>query len=100
HIQDLAFLSEISRKDSRTYLDTLDGMDPFSSALVALRVLKHHAVPLDERTLTWLREEGALPADIAPADAQAFLEKIVPPAHAEATFTALRRQAAERTAKA
>src|SRR5437764_614028 len=35
HHLDLGFLREMSRKDARTYLDTLDGMDPFSSALVA-----------------------------------------------------------------
>lgn len=92
HQLDLSFLLKMGRKEARTYLETLDGMDVFSAAVVSLRALDQHAVPVDERALAWLKQRSAAPAEATQAEVQAFLEKIVPESQAEAVMTALRHR--------
>jgi len=100
HHLDLGFLHKMGRREARTYLETLDGMDPFAAAVVVLRALKHHAVPVDERVLAWFREEGAVPAEAAQSDVQGLLERIVGPAQADAVFVGLRKKVATRPSRA
>lgn len=57
----------MSKRDGRKYLETLEGIPPFASARVALRCLDAHAIPVDERLMVKLIEEGVIEdhADIA-----------------------------------
>ncbi len=97
HHLDLSFLRKMGRREARTYLETLDGMDPFSAAFVAQRALEHHTVAVDERVLAWLREQNAIPAETTQAEAQALLERVVSPAQAETVVVALRKQSNTRS---
>ena len=96
HHLDLSFLADMPRRDARAYLQSLDGMDAFCAALVMSRGLGHPSMPVDERVLEWLRNRNAVPATATAAQAEALLERVVPPAQYEQTLTLLRRAAAPR----
>lgn len=99
HHLDLGFLQNMAKREAREWLDSLDGMTPFSAAVVVMRALGHHAVPIDDVTLAWLRGEKLIdPAADAPT-VQAFFERLVPAGREETWFTALRRVAWTRGAR-
>jgi hypothetical protein len=71
----LAQLDELSKRDARRYLESLEGMVPFVAARVMLFKLGAHAVPIERRLLEKLIEEGVLEADTDIAKAQGALER-------------------------
>ena len=50
----------MSKRDGRKYIEELEGMLPYISARIALMALDTHAIPLDQRTLDLLIDEGVV----------------------------------------
>jgi len=94
HHMDLDFLKQMRKREARKWLETLDGMSPFSAAVTVLRGLGHHAVPIDDHVLRWLRGEKLVDPDANLAEVQAFLERTISPARVEPYFHAMRNAAA------
>ncbi|MBL1219082.1 MAG: hypothetical protein D8M59_16505 [Planctomycetes bacterium] len=69
-------LVEFDRRQTRRYLNTLDGMVPFVMARIQLMVANQRAMPLDERLLSRLQREGYLPPELALRKAQRLIEKV------------------------
>ncbi|MGQ9648742.1 MAG: endonuclease III domain-containing protein [Phycisphaerae bacterium] len=71
---DLSFLKQRGRREAREYLESLEGVDRYAAASVALFSLGSHAIPVDELTLQMLRkDEVVAPTADLPA-VQSFLE--------------------------
>lgn len=70
-------LESLSKRDARTYLETLDGMTEFVCARVVLLSLGGHAIPCDERLRDLLAGEGVLGAETPTNEAAAWLERQV-----------------------
>ncbi len=70
HALSLASLGEMSKRDSRAALDSLEGMTPFVASRVTLLGLGAHTFPVDARLVEVLAEAGACDAEEA-ADAVA-----------------------------
>lgn len=78
HTLSLAALTNAAKRESRQYLESLDGVPPFVSARVALLEIESHAVPADQRLVALLKAERALPhEDLTPEAAVAWLERHV-----------------------
>lgn len=56
----LSSLAARSKRDARTYLDSLPGMPTFATARICLQALGAHAFPLDSRLAKRLVREGVL----------------------------------------
>jgi endonuclease III len=91
HTLSLDRLRSLSRKDARQYLHDLPGMHPFVEAYVMLLALDGAAIPLDNESLIWLREQGLFDDKTTPADAQRFLESQVAADQCYEFFVGLRR---------
>lgn len=81
--------SELSKRDARTYLESLPGMNPFAAARVLLLCFKGHAIPLDEQMLSCLIEEGVFEADTKLHAAQSFLERHIKASNSIPTYLQL-----------
>lgn len=68
-------VAEMSKRDARVYLESLEGTPPFVSARLLLLSLGGHAFPLDDRLHRALIEEGAVPPGTSLADASGWLER-------------------------
>lgn len=68
HAVTLGQLHAAGKRESRAYLESLDGVPTFVSSRVFLLSLGGHALPVDDRLLALLRGERALPEDVADAD--------------------------------
>ena len=77
HAVDLTRLKEKPKKEVRDYLDTLDGMVPYVSAVVTLLGFGGHGVPLDNQLFQKLKEDGVIERDATIEEAGAFLESHV-----------------------
>ncbi len=60
HAVSLERVLALSKRDGRKFIEDLDGMVPYVSARIALLALDTHAIPIDERTLELLIEEGVV----------------------------------------
>ncbi len=81
----------MSRREARSYLESLAGVDPCSAASVVLYSLGGHAVPVDDDMLKYLRKEELIDPRAEIGEVQGFLERHVPAADAQAFTTLLRR---------
>lgn len=77
HRVGLEHLGEMSKREARDYLESLDGTPPFVAARVTLVCLGGHAAPVDGRILRRLTDRGAIEADATPEAASAMLERKV-----------------------
>lgn len=77
HELSLAPAMELSKRDGRKYLESLDGMTPFVAARVSLLVLGAHAAPVDERIRSALAAAGAIEPDLDCERASAKLERAI-----------------------
>lgn len=77
HKVSLERLSEMSKRESREYLETLDGTPRFVAARVALLGLAGHMAPVDGRLLRRLVEKHIVEPDATPETAAALLERKV-----------------------
>ncbi|MBU6414203.1 MAG: hypothetical protein KGS45_12100 [Planctomycetes bacterium] len=72
-----------SKRDARTYLDSLEGMPPFAAARVAAVSMGVHAFPVDDRLLRLLTQEKVVEPALSAAEAGRWLEHHVPVAESE-----------------
>lgn len=93
---DLDFLRERGRREARQYLESMKGVDPFVAASVQLFSLGGHAIPLDDAMLDVLRAEAVVHPAADLAGVQAFLERYISAADAQAFTSLVRGLAATR----
>src|SRR2546421_6452946 len=60
HTLSLNRLKEISRRDARQFLRELPEIHPFVEAYVMLFAFDGHCVPVDDESLSYLREQGVV----------------------------------------
>lgn len=77
HAVTLASLSSVSKRDARTYLESIEGIPPYVASRTLLIGLGGHAFPLDGRLMAVLAREGALPDGGDLHAAGAWLERQV-----------------------
>jgi len=93
-------LKSMGRRDARTFLESLDGVDAYAVASVLLWSLGGHAIPVCDRLLESLRAAELVHPDADRAEVQAFLERHVPAAEAKTFCVAMRSFAATKRAGA
>ncbi len=74
HAMSLERINALGKRESRAFIEGLDGMVPFVSAYLLLHGLGAHAMPVDETLHAKLVREGAVHEDATIEDAQGFLE--------------------------
>ena len=71
----LESLEPRSKKEVRTYMDTLAGVPPYVAAQVTLLCFHGHAVPVDEQLADLLRERDIVAEDATIEAIEAFLQR-------------------------
>lgn len=61
------------KKEQRAYLDSIPGMVPYVAASVTLISHGGHALPVDEKLVALLANEGVCEPDASPAELESFL---------------------------
>lgn len=74
HAMTLEPLNDMSKRDARVFLDSLDGMVPFVSASIVLYALGGHAIPVDQQLVAKLKRDQIADPDATLEEIQAFLE--------------------------
>lgn len=82
-----------SRRDAREFLNLLDGMTPFVSAMVVHRSLGGHAIPVDEAVRQLLIDQELVSETASLEEIQSFLERHVLAAEAPLFLTEVRKLA-------
>jgi len=77
HAVGIASCLELSKRDGRKYLETIEGIAPFISARMTLVVLGAHAVPIDDRMLQGMIADDLFDEDAQTADAISAFERAV-----------------------
>lgn len=78
HALTLNRLSELSKREARGYLESLDGTPAYVASRVFLLGLGGHAIPVDQRIADLLAEEAVLSDDVTDAEtAASWLERQV-----------------------
>ena len=83
-------LKQLGRREARQYLDSLEGVDEYGVASVALWSLGDHGIPIDDALLKELKNAGLVHPDATRSEVQAFLERHISAADAKA-FTIMMR---------
>ena len=83
-------LKQLGRREARQYLDSLEGVDEYGVASVALWSLGGHGIPIDDSLLKELKSAALVHPDATRGEVQAFLERHVSAADAKA-FTIMMR---------
>jgi endonuclease III len=94
HHLDLGFLKTGARRTSETFLNNLDGLGAHAKAMMVLRCLKGHAIPLDVNMFAFLQKNSYLPKDMAIDHAQKTLAGVVKERDAVGVYTILKKHAA------
>lgn len=89
HAVTLNPLKAANKRDAKKYLDSLAAAPQFVSARVLLLGLGAHAVPLDSRMLTGLREAKAVEDDADESRAVSLLERVVKATEAVAVHASM-----------
>ena len=91
HTLSLDRLKTISRRDARQFLRELPEIHPFVEAYVMLFAFDGHAVPLDDMTVTYLRDQGIVEDGATVDDAQRFVEHQVKAEECHDLYVVLRK---------
>ena len=78
----MASIESKAKKEQRQYLDTLPGITPYVAAQVTLLCFGGHAMPVDDKLLSLLIDEGVFEEDTTPAQAEGVLLKHIKAADA------------------
>lgn len=68
-------LEHKSKKEVRQYFDTLAGMTPYVAAQVCLVAFGAHAMPVDEKLMNLLKQQGVIDPDATVTEVESFLER-------------------------
>jgi len=94
HSLDLSFLESCSKKLAEQFMNSLDGVNPHARALLTMRCLRTHAVPIDDNMLNFLRDSGCLPEDCDAETAQKFVASQIKEKDAETFYALFKKYAA------
>lgn len=100
HQVSLERASNLSKRDAKNYIESLQGMVPFVSARVSLLGLGVHGVPVDDQTLGALVQHGVLHEQMTVPEATGWLQRHIAADKAVAAHHALQRAAETFGAKA
>ncbi|MFG0328369.1 MAG: hypothetical protein ACF8PN_00585 [Phycisphaerales bacterium] len=75
HRVSLERVLELSHRDARAYLESLDGMAPYVAAQVLLFSKGAHAIPVDDQLVRQLRNEEIIDPDASLEEVQTWLER-------------------------
>lgn len=89
HDMRLSHLAEEGKRDTRAYLDTLDGMHSFVAARVSLLCFSGHAFPIDARLRDALARGKVVPAEQPPSEVAGWVERQVRAGEALPNYQAL-----------
>jgi endonuclease III len=95
HTLSLDRLKTISRRDARQFLRELPDIHPFVEAYVMMFAFDGHTVPIDDRMLEYLKEEGVLDEETTLEEAQKFVEHHLKAEECFDLYSSLRKAAAE-----
>ncbi|MEM9418843.1 MAG: hypothetical protein AAGA25_07325 [Planctomycetota bacterium] len=88
------------KKEQRAYLDSLPGIAPYIAAQVTLLSFGGHAMPIDDKLLALLVNEGCLDEGTSVADAESYLVRQIKAGDALEAHLALQAWADKRKAPA
>ena len=100
HTLSLDRLKTVSRRDARQFLRELPEIHPFVEAYVMLFAFDGHAIPVDEESLSFLREEAVVEDSATIDDAQRFLEHHLKAEECYDFFATLRKAVADEKSRA
>ncbi len=66
-------IATVSKKDQRTYLETLPGVPPYVAAEVMLAAFGGHALPIDRKLVSLLAAEGVVGPQADPAQVESWM---------------------------
>src|SRR5687768_14217198 len=90
HTLNLDRLKDVSKRDARAFLRDLPEIHPFVEAYVMLYAFDGHAVPVDQQTVDYLRDEEVLEPDTEVDEAQRFLEHHIKAEECHDFYTVIR----------
>lgn len=94
HHLSLDFLKAGSRRTAESFLNALDGVSPHAKAMMTLRCLRGHAVPLDVNMYAVLLKGGCIPAGMPVEQAQRWLASRIKERDVVTFYGAVKRYAA------
>jgi endonuclease III len=94
HHLDIEFLRSGSKKSAETFLNSLDGMEPHTRAMMVARCVNSHAIPLDVHMHAFLCKSDYLPEDTTVDDAQRFVANRIKDRDGMTFYSLLKRFAA------
>ena len=74
----LGQLRESGKREAKTFLEKIEGLNAYVTARVMLLCLEAHAFPVHKPMLTMLRGEEVVAPDVDEAEVQGFLERQIP----------------------
>lgn len=89
HGVSLAPLLEMSKREARAYLESLEGIPSFVAARVVLVALEGHAIPVDHRLVSLLMRSSVTDQTASPESVQSWLERQISADQAAATHAML-----------
>ena len=95
HTLSLDRLKTVSKRDARQFVRELPEIHPFVEAYVMLFGFDGHACPVDEETLSLLRDAGVIEDDTTAEDAQKFIEHHLKAEECYEFFAATRKATAD-----
>ncbi len=96
----LDHLPQMGRREAKHYLEQVDGISPFAAASVILWSLGGHAIPVDRRLYDALRKEDLIDPSATIEEVQAFLERNISAADAQAFCLLMPRFIADKSSGA
>jgi hypothetical protein len=100
HTMSLDRLKTISKRDARQFLRELPDIHPFVEAYVLLFAFEGHAFPIDDETLSYLKEQGVVEDDANLEDAQRFVEYHLKADECHDLFAAVRKVVSDESGRA
>lgn len=91
HVVTLDKIAQAARKDQRSYLAHIPGLDAYSVGVVLLHAFDHHCVPMDDDVLAAMQHEGILPRDAELEEINLWLERQIPKQEAHAFWVLSKR---------
>jgi hypothetical protein len=95
HTMSLERLRTLSKRDARQFLKEIPDIHPFVEAYIMVHALEGNCVPLDQKMLDYLVQNGAADPALSLEEAQRFVEHHVKAEEAYEFFRLLRTAAAE-----
>lgn len=77
HALSLEHLTESTKRQARTYIESIEGVPPYAAARTLLLELTVHAFPVDSRITALLKDHRVVPAGLAPQSVATKIERLI-----------------------